>query len=185
MEIENHIFKNMKFVNSPNFNERPENSKISLIVIHSISLPPNVYGNNYVENFFMNKLIISDHDYFQEIEDMRVSSHLYIKRTGEIIQFVPLNMRAWHAGESSYKGIKDCNNYSIGIELEGTDCDVYSNEQYESLIQITRLIIINYPEINKDSIVGHSDVSPVRKTDPGNKFDWSRYLDSLWLEMSI
>ena len=179
MEIENHIFKDIKFVNSPNSNGRPAKSKISLIVIHSISLPPNVYGNNYVENFFMNKLIISDHDYFQEIEDMRVSSHLYIKRTGEIIQFVPLNMRAWHAGESSFKGIKDCNNYSIGIELEGTDCDVYSNEQYESLIQITRLIIINYPEINKDSIVGHSDVSPVRKTDPGNKFDWSRYLDSL------
>ena len=185
MEIENHIFKGIKFFNSPNSNGRPANSKISLIVIHSISLPPNVYGNNYVENFFMNKLIISDHDYFQEIEDMRVSSHLYIKRTGEIIQFVPLNKRAWHAGESSYKGIKDCNNYSIGIELEGTDWDVYSNEQYKSLIQISRLIIKNYPEINKDSIVGHSDVSPGRKTDPGNKFDWSRYLDSLWLEMSI
>ena len=185
MEIENHIFKNIKFVNSPNFNERPENTKISLIVIHSISLPPNVYGNNYVENFFMNKLIISDHDYFQEIEDMRVSSHLYIKRTGEIIQFVPLNMRAWHAGESSYKGIKDCNNYSIGIELEGTDCDVYSNEQYESLIKISRLIIKNYPVINKDNIVGHSDISPGRKTDPGNKFEWGRYLDALWLRMTF
>jgi len=185
MEIENHIFKNIKFVNSPNFNERPENSKISLIVIHSISLPPNVYGNNYVEDFFMNKLIISDHDYFQEIQDMKVSSHLYIKRTGETIQFVPLNMRAWHAGESSYKGIKDCNNYSIGIELEGTDCDVYSNEQYESLIQVSRLIIKNYPEINKDSIAGHSDISPGRKTDPGNKFEWRRYLDALWLRMTI
>ena len=185
MEIENHIFKNIKFVNSPNFNERPENSKISLIVIHSISLPPNVYGNNYVEDFFMNKLIISDHNYFQEIQDMRVSSHLYIKRTGEIIQFVPLNMRAWHAGESSYKGIKDCNNYSIGIELEGTDCDVYSNEQYESLIKISRLIIKNYPVINKDNIVGHSDISPGRKTDPGNKFEWRRYLDALWLRMTI
>ena len=185
MEIENHIIKNIKFVNSPNFNERPENTKISLIVIHSISLPPNVYGNNYVEDFFMNKLIISDHDYFQEIQDMRVSSHLYIKRTGETIQFVPLNMRAWHAGESSFKGIKDCNNYSIGIELEGTDCDVYSNEQYESLIKISRLIIKNYPETNKKSIVGHSDISPGRKTDPGNKFEWRRYLDALWLRMTI
>ena len=110
---------------------------------------------------------------------MRVSSHLYIKRTGETIQFVPLNMRAWHAGESSFKGIKDCNNYSIGIELEGTDCDVYSNEQYESLIKISRLIIKNYPETNKKSIVGHSDISPGRKTDPGNKFEWRRYLDAL------
>ena len=136
-------------------------------------------GNSYVEDFFMNKLTISDHDYFQEIQDMRVSSHLYIKRTGEIIQFVPLNMRAWHAGESSFKGIKDCNNYSIGIELEGTDCDVYSNEQYESLIKISRLIIKNYPETNKESIVGHSDISSGRKTDPGNKFEWRRYLDAL------
>ena len=96
MEIEDHIIKNIKFLNSPNFNERPENTKISLIVIHSISLPPNVYGNNYVEDFFTNKLIISDHDYFQEIQDMRVSSHLYIKRTGEIIQFVPLNLSLIH-----------------------------------------------------------------------------------------
>ena len=127
----------------------------------------------------MNKLITSDHDYFQKIQDMRVSSHLYIKRTGEIIQFVPLNLRAWHAGESSFKGIKDCNNYSIGIELEGTDCDVYSNEQYESLIKISRLIIKNYPETNKENIVGRSDISPGRKTDPGNKFEWRRYLDAL------
>ena len=179
MEIEDHIFKNIKFINSPNFNKRPKNTKISLIVIHSISLPPNIYGNSYVEDFFMNKLIISDHDYFQEIQDMRVSSHLYIKRTGKIIQFVPLNLRAWHAGESSYKGVEDCNNYSIGIELEGTDCDVYSNEQYESLIQISRLLIKNYPEIIKESIVGHSDISPRRKTDPGNKFEWRRYLDAL------
>ena len=88
-------------------------------------------------------------------------------------------MRAWHAGESSYKGVEDCNNYSIGIELEGTDCDVYSNEQYESLIQISRLIIKNYPEINKESIVGHSEISPGRKTDPGNEFEWRRYLDAL------
>jgi len=179
MEIENHIFKNIKFLNSPNFNKRPEKSDISLIVIHSISLPPEVYGNNYVEDFFMNKLNISDHDYFNEIKDMRVSSHIYIKRTGEMIQFVPLNMRAWHAGESCYKGIDDCNNYSIGIELEGTDNDHFSNQQYQSLIQISKLIIKNYPKINKNTIVGHSDISPERKTDPGNDFEWNRYLDAL------
>ena len=179
MEIENHIFKNIKFLNSPNFNKRPEKSDISLIVIHSISLPPEVYGNNYVEDFFMNKLNISDHDYFNEIKDMRVSSHIYIKRTGETIQFVPLNMRAWHAGKSCYKGIDDCNNYSIGIELEGTDNDHFSNQQYQSLIQISKLIIKNYPKINKNTIVGHSDISPGRKTDPGNDFEWNRYLDAL------
>tara|TARA_S200000501_G_scaffold186048_1_gene174980 strand:- start:11 stop:550 length:540 start_codon:yes stop_codon:yes gene_type:complete len=179
MEIENHIFKNIKFLNSPNFNKRPEKSDISLIVIHSISLPPEVYGNNYVEDFFMNKLNISDHDYFNEIKDMRVSSHIYIKRTGETIQFVPLNMRAWHAGKSCYKGIDDCNNYSIGIELEGTDNDHFSNQQYQSLIQISKLIIKNYPKINKNTIVGHSNISPGRKTDPGNNFEWNRYLDAL------
>ena len=185
MEIENHIFKNIKFLNSPNFNKRPEKSDISLIVIHSISLPPEVYGNNYVEDFFMNKLNISDHDYFNEIKDMRVSSHIYIKRTGETIQFVPLNMRAWHAGKSCYKGIDDCNNYSIGIELEGTDNDHFSNQQYQSLIQISKLIINNYPKINKNTIVGHSDISPGRKTDPGNDFEWNRYLDALWLKKTI
>ena len=179
MEIENHIFKNIKFLNSPNFNKRPEKSDISLIVIHSISLPPEVYGNTYVEDFFMNKLNISDHDYFNEIKDIRVSPHIYIKRTGETIQFVPLNMRAWHAGESCYKGIDDCNNYSIGIELEGTDNDHFSNQQYLSLIQISKLIIKNYPKINKNTIVGHSDISPGRKTDPGNDFEWNRYLDAL------
>ena len=113
------------------------------------------------------------------IKDLKVSSHLYIKRTGEIIQFVPFNMRAWHAGDSSYKGVRDCNNYSIGIELEGTDRDNFSNNQYEKLIQISKQIIKNYPEINKDKIVGHSEISPGRKTDPGHKFEWNRYLNAL------
>ena len=179
MEIENGIFKNLQFLKSPNFNERPENTKISLIVIHSISLPPNVYGNNYVEDFFMNKLITSDHDYFQEIQDMRVSSHLYIKRTGETIQFVPLNMRAWHAGESSFKGIKDCNNYSIGIELEGSDCDNFTDHQYQVLIDVTKLLMNEYPDVKKNSIKGHSDIAPGRKTDPGILFDWDRYLSNV------
>ena len=179
MEIENHIFKNIKFLNSPNYNERPYNSKISLIVLHAISLPPNVYGENYVEDFFMNKLNVSDHDYFNEIKDVKVSSHLYIKRNGKMIQFVPLNKRAWHAGESSYKGIEDCNDYSIGIELEGSDNDYFSDEQYKMLIKTTKSIIKNYSEIDKDKIVGHSDIAPGRKTDPGNKFEWNRYFNAL------
>ena len=179
MEIENHIFKNIKFLNSPNYNERPYNSKISLIVLHAISLPPNVYGKNYVEDFFMNKLKASDHDYFYQIKDLKVSSHLYIKRNGKMIQFVPLNKRAWHAGESSYEGIKDCNDYSIGIELEGSDSDYFSDEQYKTLIKTTKSIIKNYSEIDKDKIVGHSDIAPGRKTDPGNKFEWNRYFNAL------
>ena len=179
MEIENHIFKNIKFLNSPNYNERPYNSKISLLVLHAISLPPSVYGKNYVEDFFMNKLNASDHDYFDQIKDLKVSSHLYIKRNGKMIQFVPLNKRAWHAGESSYKGIEDCNDYSIGIELEGSDNDYFSDEQYKMLIKTTKSIIKNYSEIDKDKIVGHSDIAPGRKTDPGNKFEWNRYFNAL------
>ena len=179
MEIENHIFKNIKFLNSPNYNERPYNSKISLLVLHAISLPPSVYGKNYVEDFFMNKLNASDHDYFDQIKDLKVSSHLYIKRNGKMIQFVPLNKRAWHAGESSYKGIEDCNDYSIGIELEGSDNDYFSDEQYKMLIKTTKSIIKNYSEIDKDKIVGHSDIAPGRKTDPGNKFEWNRYFKAL------
>ena len=179
MEVENHIIKNVRFLQSPNHNERPDKEKISLLIIHCISLPEGNYEGSNVEDFFLNKLSISDHNSFDKIKNLKVSSHLYIKRNGELVQFVPFNKRAWHAGESSYKGVSDCNNYSIGIELEGTDCDVYSNEQYESLIKISRLIIKNYPETNKESIVGHSDISPGRKTDPGNKFEWRRYLDAL------
>ena len=179
MEIDNHLVKEIKFLKSPNFNNRPAEENISLIVIHSISLPPKQYGGSYVEEFFLNNLNISHHESFKEIKDLKVSSHLYIKRDGEIIQFVPFNKRAWHAGESSYKGVSDCNNYSIGIELEGTDDDFYTADQYDTLIEVTKGVINNYPLINKDSIVGHSDVSPGRKTDPGTKLDWDRFLEAL------
>ena len=179
MEIENGIFKNLQFLKSPNFNERPDQEEIRLIIIHSISLPPKIYGKTYVEDFFLNKLNIDEHNYFEQIKDLKVSSHIYIKRDGKAVQFVPFNKRAWHAGESSYKGVSDCNNYSIGIELEGTDDDFYTADQYNTLIEATKGVINNYPLINKDSIVGHSDVSPGRKTDPGTKLDWDRFLEAL------
>ena len=145
MDIENHIFKDLKFLKSPNFNERPDDKEISLVIIHSISLPPKCYGNNYVEDFFLNKLCIDDHSYFKEIQNLKVSSHLYIKRDGELIQFVPFDKRAWHAGKSTYKGIDDCNNFSIGIELEGSDDDCYSDEQYKMLTMTVQKIIDHYP----------------------------------------
>ena len=179
MEVENHIIKNVRFLQSPNHNERPDKEKISLLIIHCISLPEGNYEGSNVEDFFLNKLSISDHNSFDKIKDLKVSSHLYIKRNGELVQFVPFNKRAWHAGESSYKGVSDCNNYSIGIELEGTDDDFYTADQYGTLIEVTKLVINNYPLINKDSIVGHSDVSPGRKTDPGTKLDWDRFLEAL------
>tara|TARA_S200000501_G_C20263064_1_gene499465 strand:- start:1 stop:540 length:540 start_codon:yes stop_codon:yes gene_type:complete len=179
MEIEDHIFKNIKFIKSPNFNERPDSQKITLIVIHSISLPPKEYGGNYVENFFLNNLKVSDHKYFENLQNLKVSSHLYIKRDGEIIQFVPFDKRAWHAGDSSYNGDSDCNNFSIGIELEGSDSDIFTNQQYKVLVDATKEILKEYCDINKNSIIGHSDVSPGRKTDPGIKFEWERYLEQL------
>ena len=179
MEIENHLIKNIKYIRSPNFNERSQNSSIKLIVIHAISLPPKEYGGDYVENFFLNKLKISDHEYFEEIKDLKVSSHLYIKRDGEIIQFVPFDKRAWHAGESSFNGEFDCNDFSIGIELEGSDCDNFTDHQYQVLIDVTKQLMNKYPDIKKNSIKGHSDIAPGRKTDPGDKFEWTRYLSKI------
>ena len=179
MEIENHLIKNIKYIRSPNFNERSQNSSIKLIVIHAISLPPKEYGGDYVENFFLNKLKISDHEYFKEIKDLKVSSHLYIKRDGEIIQFVPFDKRAWHAGESSFNGEFDCNDFSIGIELEGSDCDNFTDHQYQALIDVTKQLMNEYPDIKKNSIKGHSDIAPGRKTDPGDGFEWTRYLSKI------
>ena len=179
MEIENHLIKNIKYIRSPNFNERSQNSSIKLIVIHAISLPPKEYGGDYVENFFLNKLKISDHEYFKEIKDLKVSSHLYIKRDGEIIQFVPFDKRAWHAGESSFNGEFDCNDFSIGIELEGSDCDNFTDHQYQVLIDVTKQLMNEYPDVKKNSIKGHSDIAPGRKTDPGDGFEWTRYLSKI------
>ena len=179
MEIENHIFKESNYVKSPNFNNRQNSSDIRLIVIHCISLPPNNYGGDYVKDFFLNKLEHSEDEYFEGIKDLKVSCHLFINRTGELLQFVPFDKRAWHAGESAYKGELNCNDYSIGIELEGNEIDPYTDEQYISLIEVTRELINFYPKVNSQNIVGHSDIAPDRKTDPGKSFDWNRYLSNL------
>ena len=159
---------------SPNYDDRLDSSSISLIIIHSISLPPSVFGGSYVEEFFLNKLKKSEKDYLNNLRNTKVSSHLYIKRTGEIIQFVSFNKRAWHAGKSTFENISNCNDYSIGIELEGFDDIVYEDIQYEKLSKIINALLEFYPKISKDRIVGHSDVSPQRKSDPGPLFDWKR-----------
>ncbi len=162
---------------SPNKDTRPENTTIDLIVIHSISLPPGQYDNDSIENFFQNKLDKNDHPYFEEIDQMKVSSHILIKRNGEIIQFVPFNERAWHAGQSSYEGRENCNDYSIGIELEGTDSDTFEDAQYEQLDLLINALKTAYPSI-RNNITGHSDIAPGRKTDPGSGFDWNRLNDA-------
>ena len=133
MIINNHLIADIKFLESPNFNTRPKDVSINLLVIHSISLPPKVYGNNHIENFFLNKLDHSLDPFYEEIRELKVSAHVLIKRDGEIIQFVPFNMRAWHAGESSFEGKDNCNDYSIGIELEGADDDDFEEIQYDKL----------------------------------------------------
>ena len=179
MLISDHILDNAKLVESPNYSDRIDESDIRLIVIHCISLPPKIYGNSYIEDFFCNKLNSNDHEYFEEIKDLRVSSHILIKRNGEIIQFVPFNKKAWHAGSSIYKDEENCNEFSIGIELEGYHTEKYTKHQYKSLQEVSQALINNYKDLNKDNIVGHSDISPDRKQDPGKYFEWNYYLERL------
>ncbi len=164
---------------SPNQSTRPNGSEISLLVIHNISLPPGSFGGPHIEQLFCNRLDPHEHAYFAEIKDLKVSAHLLIDRRGELTQFVPFNRRAWHAGASNFKGRDQCNDYSIGIELEGTDDLAYTDVQYEVLRQVTETLIAAYPGLTKDRIVGHCDIAPGRKTDPGAAFDWPRYLAGL------
>ena len=163
--------QDIKHVLSPNCDARPKNISISLLVIHNISLPPDQYGGDYIEHFFTNRLNPSIDPYFQEIKNIKVSSHFVIYREGNLIQYVSCKKRAWHAGVSEWNGKKDCNDYSIGIELEGSDHIDYTKSQYEKLNQLIDCLK-SYYDI-KD-IVGHSDIAPGRKTDPGTSFNWKK-----------
>jgi len=163
---------------SPNCSSR-EKGEISLLVIHNISLPPGKFGGGHVEEFFQNILDPQAHPYFDEIKELKVSSHLFIERDGSITQFVPFDKKAWHAGVSNFNGRENCNEFSIGIELEGTDELEYTQQQYDSLVEVSRELMVLYPLITKDNIVGHCDISPGRKTDPGKAFDWDLYLSRL------
>lgn len=160
-----------------------DDSVVDLLVIHNISLPPAIqesdFDNDNVERFFTGQLDWSQHDYFKQIEGVRVSAHLYIKRNGHVVQFVPLNKRAWHAGVSKFQTRTKCNDFSIGIELQGTDDLPFTERQYQSLKEVTKHIQRHYPKITTDHIVGHSDIAPGRKTDPGPFFYWNQYLSGL------
>ncbi len=145
---------------------------MSLIVVHNISLPPGEFGGPYISQLFTNQLDRHAHPYFEDIHALKVSSHLLIRRDGQIIQYVPFNRRAWHAGASEYCGRQACNDFSIGIELEGTDDQPYEEIQYTQLAQVILECRRCYPDIAKDAITGHSDIAPGRKTDPGPAFDW-------------
>lgn len=166
-------------VPSPNANERPQGTDISLLVLHNISLPPGQFGGDDVERFFCNSLDPEAHPFFSEISDLCVSAHLFIRRDGEAVQFVPLMQRAWHAGRSMFEGREECNDFSIGIELEGTDQTPYTEAQYQALVRISRSLMASFPAITPDRIVGHEHVAPGRKTDPGPSFDWKHFLNEL------
>ncbi len=164
---------------SPNCDERPGEEQISLLVIHNISLPPGEYSGLWIDALFTNTLDPAVHPYFEIIAGQKVSAHLLIRRDGEMIQYVPFCRRAWHAGKSCFQGRERCNDFSIGIELEGCDEQPYEDVQYERLIALTRSLMQSYPAITPERITGHSDIAPGRKTDPGPAFDWKRYLGAL------
>ncbi len=164
---------------SPNQDARPDGDGISLIVVHNISLPPGRFGGSWIDDFFTNRLDPSCHPYFEQICDMRVSAHLLIRRDGEVVQYVPFSRRAWHAGVSQFQGRERCNDFSIGIELEGDDETPYTEQQYRALAELSAALMAAYPAIVPERITGHCDIAPGRKTDPGPAFDWKRFHEML------
>jgi AmpD protein len=166
----------MRIVESPNCDERPPGSEITLVVLHSISLPPGEYGGDAIERLFTNRLDPAAHPYFKEIEGLKVSAHFLIRRDGAVIQFVPVERRAWHAGVSCWRGRERCNDFSVGIELEGTEEDRFTDAQYRALTDLVRRL---RSELPIRDVAAHSDVAPGRKTDPGAQFDWGRFLAAL------
>ncbi|WP_350431997.1 1,6-anhydro-N-acetylmuramyl-L-alanine amidase AmpD [Shewanella sp. H8] len=163
---------------SPHFNARP-NGEVSLLVIHNISLPAGCFGLPHIDELFQGCLNIDADDSFTELASLQVSAHFLICRDGEVVQYVGCDDRAWHAGISEFNGREGCNDFAIGIELEGTDNSGYTDEQYDQLILLTLELMAQYPMINVNNIVGHCDIAPGRKTDPGSGFDWSRYKQAI------
>lgn len=161
---------------SPNWNDRPDPAAIELVVIHGISLPPGEFGGRYVHDLFLNRLDTAAHPSFASLEGLKVCSHLLISRRGAVTQFVPFHRRAWHAGVSSWRRRPGCNDYSIGIELEGADDRDYTASQYRRLTAVLEALLRRYPRLSPEAVVGHLEVAPGRKTDPGPGFDWRRVL---------
>lgn len=169
-----HWLCGVRQVVSPNFDPRPAGTTVDLIVVHGISLPPGEYGGPWIDRLFTNDLPVDAHEYFRQIAELRVSSHLLIHRDGECVQYVPFDQRAWHAGASNYCGRERCNDFSIGIELEGVDDEPYEPVQYAALCDAILALCRRYVSLAPERVVGHSDIAPGRKTDPGAAFDWPR-----------
>ncbi|WP_194756358.1 1,6-anhydro-N-acetylmuramyl-L-alanine amidase AmpD [Aliidiomarina indica] len=175
LTIQQHRCQQATYYPSPHADERPEPQDIHLLVVHNISLPPGEFGGPYITDLFMGTLNPEDHPFFQEIAHIKVSAHACIRRDGSIEQYVDFNRRAWHAGVSTWHGKERCNDFSIGIELEGTDHTPYTEEQYQTLAQLTIALQETYPGITDACITGHEDIAPGRKTDPGPAFNWNYY----------
>lgn len=174
IDVSTGLVRGVRYVRSPNHDERPPDAEPELIIVHGISLPPGEYGGPWIERLFTNTLPPDVHPYFARIATLQVSSHALIRRDGELVQYVPFHLRAWHAGASNWCGRERCNDYSIGIELEGTDDQAYEPIQYRKLADLIVALCRTYASLCADRLVGHSDVAPGRKTDPGPAFDWVR-----------
>jgi len=175
----NHWLEHVRRVESPNADDRPAGAAIELIVVHGISLPPGQFGGAYVEDLFTDRLDTATHPAFASLLGVRVSAHVFISRRGRVTQFVPFDRRAWHAGVSRWRGRARCNDFSVGIELEGTDTLAYTHSQYAALQRVVQALLAHYPDLGRDTVVGHSEIAPGRKTDPGPLFDWKRLYSSL------
>ena len=179
LRVDNGYLVGARQVASPNQDARPEQQPPDLLVVHCIALPPEQYGGQGIEQLFTNQLDPNEHPYYQDIANLKVSAHLLIRRDGELVQFVNFDQRAWHAGESSFEGRQACNDFSIGIELEGTDTDSYEAIQYQQLARVSRLLLDYYPSMSLSRITGHETIAPNRKTDPGAGFDWDHFHHTL------
>jgi AmpD protein len=179
VDLNSGLMRGTRQIASPNFDARPDGVDTDLIVVHGISLPPGEFGGPWIEQLFTNTLPREMHPYFAEIGELRVSSHLVIARDGTLTQFVNFADRAWHAGLSNYLGRAACNDFSIGVELEGSDTVPYEAAQYDTLAHVVAALCDAYPRLSAERLVGHSDISPGRKTDPGPAFDWRRARDRI------
>ena len=175
MDIADGWLTDVRHCPSPHFNDRPPGTAVSLLVIHNISLPPGQFGTGDIERLFCGSLDCRSHPFYRQLQGLRVSAHCLIDRCGEVCQFVSFRKRAWHAGVSAFAGRDNCNDFSIGIELEGTDSLAYTEAQYHRLAELTTVLMRHYPAIVPSRIVGHCHIAPQRKTDPGDAFDWARY----------
>jgi N-acetyl-anhydromuramoyl-L-alanine amidase len=174
VDLESGLMRGARQIASPNHDLRPAGVEADLIVVHGISLPPGEYGGPWIDRLFTNTLPADVHAYFAEIDGLRVSSHLAVMRDGAVTQYVSFTERAWHAGKSMFQGREACNDFSVGIELEGTDTQPYEDVQYDRLAEAVAALCAAYPRLSADRVVGHSDIAPGRKTDPGPAFDWLR-----------